>query len=230
MSLYLMLWVIIFLRFLRCNEPHVSWQMEHPFLFFIKYINMTNVCVTEPDVIRPYYLLLSYGSWCYYRTMWVSVGSPASGVVGCYLSFSCGDLTSTSSHMCGSWYLLMFLFRDGSLTLINIASLMALAKFWSSLQTMLKLCPETVHDQWCCALWTFLQIFCLIPQCTPLHSPPCQTCICRSHHFSADDVPIFGVYQEIPDGIASSELHFNPMFSADVLAAFTQALIYGTTM
>ena len=52
-------------------------------------------------------------------------GSPGSGVVVCYLSLSSGDLTSTSSHMCGSWYLPIFLFRDGSLTLINMASLMA---------------------------------------------------------------------------------------------------------
>ena len=42
--------------------------------------------------------------------------------------------------------------------------------------------------------------------------------------FLQDGVPIFGVYQEVPDGIASFEIHFNPMFSADVLAAFTQAL------
>ena len=32
------------------------------------------------------------------------------------------------------------------------------------------------------------------------------------------------MYQEVPDGLASSEIYFNTMFSADVLAAFTQAL------
>ena len=42
---------------LRCNEPHVSWQMEQPILFFISYINVTDVCVTESDVIRPYYFI-----------------------------------------------------------------------------------------------------------------------------------------------------------------------------
>ena len=50
--------------------------------------------------------------------MWnlVSVGirgSPGPGVIGIYLSFNSGDLTSTSSHMCGTWNLPIFLFRDG---------------------------------------------------------------------------------------------------------------------
>ena len=57
---------------------------------------------------------------------------------GCYLSLSSGDLTNTSSHICGRWYLPIFLFRDGSLTLISIASLMDLAILWSSLPTKLK--------------------------------------------------------------------------------------------
>ena len=68
----------------------------------------------------------------------MSEGSP-DPFVGSYLSLSSGDLTSTSSHICGSWYLPIFLFRYGSLTLINIASLMALAIFWSFLPTMQKI-------------------------------------------------------------------------------------------
>ena len=54
-------------------------------------------------------------------------------------SFSSGMLNRTSSHMCGRWYLPIFLFRDGLLTLIIRASLIALLRFWSSLPTMLKL-------------------------------------------------------------------------------------------
>ena len=42
--------------------------------------------------------------------------------------------------------------------------------------------------------------------------------------FLQDGVPIFGVYQEVPDGIASSEIQLNPTFSANVHAAFTLAL------
>ena len=32
------------------------------------------------------------------------------------------------------------------------------------------------------------------------------------------------MYQEVSDGVASFEIHLHPMFPADVLAAFTQAL------
>ena len=46
---------------------------------------------------------------------------------GCCLSLSSGDLTNTSSKICGSCYLPIFLFRDGSLILISIVYLMALA-------------------------------------------------------------------------------------------------------
>ena len=56
-----------------------------------------------------------------------------------YFSFSSGLLHRTSSHMWGKWYLPMFLFRDGLLTLIYRASFMVPMRFWSSLPTMLKL-------------------------------------------------------------------------------------------
>ena len=56
-----------------------------------------------------------------------------------YFSFNSGDLTNTSSQICGSWYLPIFLFRDGSLTLISMASLMVLVMLWSSLSTMLNI-------------------------------------------------------------------------------------------
>ena len=63
-----------------------------------------------------------------------------------YLSLGAVAFTSTSSHMCGSWYLPIFLFRDGLLTLIRIASFMDLTMLWLSLPTILKLSI----DQWCC--------------------------------------------------------------------------------
>ena len=48
-----------------------------------------------------------------------------------YLSLSFGEFTSTLSHMCGSWYFPIFLFRDGSLNLMRMTSLIDLAIFCS---------------------------------------------------------------------------------------------------
>ena len=53
--------------------------------------------------------------------------------------FSSVMLIRTSSHTWGRWYLPMFLFRDGLLTLIYIDSLINLERPCSSLPTMLKL-------------------------------------------------------------------------------------------
>ena len=60
-----------------------------------------------------------------------------------YLSLSSEVLNRTSSHIWGRWYLPMFLFRDGLLTLMYRASFMALMRFCSSLPTMLKFSKET---------------------------------------------------------------------------------------
>ena len=69
----------------------------------------------------------------------MSGGHHGLDVMGCYLSLSSGDLPNTSSHICGSKYLPIFLFKDGSMTLISIASLMALAILWSSLSYYAKI-------------------------------------------------------------------------------------------
>ena len=79
--------------------------------------------------------VMSPKPWCY---------------LACYLSLSSCEFISTSSHMCGSWYLPILLLRDESLTLIKVASLMDLAKFWSSLPTMLKLLKDI---SWPVVLW-----------------------------------------------------------------------------
>ena len=73
-------------------------------------------------------------AWCYWH----------------YLRCNSADLASTSSQMCGSWNLPMFLLRDGSLTLIKIASLMFLAILLSSLPTILKLSRDT---SWPVVFW-----------------------------------------------------------------------------
>ena len=53
-------------------------------------------------------------------------------------NFNSDVVCRTSSHIWGKWYLPMFLFRDGSLTLMNRASLIALVRFWPSLPTIVK--------------------------------------------------------------------------------------------
>ena len=67
-------------------------------------------------------------------------------------------------------------------------------------------------------------MFCLIPQCIPLHSPPFHTCTYRSLQFLAGWCPYLWAVPEVPDGVASFEIHFNPMFSANDFAAFTHSL------
>ena len=54
-----------------------------------------------------------------------------------YFKFSSEMLSRTSSQICGRWYLPIFLFRDGLLTLMYRASLMVLMR--SSLPSMEKL-------------------------------------------------------------------------------------------
>ena len=61
-----------------------------------------------------------------------------------YFNLSSEVISRTSSHMCGRWYLPMFLLRDGLLTLMYYASFIALLRFWSSLPTMLKLSMVTL--------------------------------------------------------------------------------------
>ena len=61
-----------------------------------------------------------------------------------YFIFSSEMFNRTSSHMCGRWNLPTFLFRDGLLALMSIASLMVLRRFWSSLANVLKSSMVTV--------------------------------------------------------------------------------------
>ena len=68
-----------------------------------------------------------------------------------YLVFSSRMVNKTLFQMCGRLYLPMFLFRVGSLTLIYMASLMALAVFWPSLAMILKFSTDVVWPVmfWC---------------------------------------------------------------------------------
>ena len=97
-------------------------------------------------------------------------------------SFNSDVVCRTSSHIWGRWYLPMFLFRDGSLTLMNKASFIALVRFWSSLPTIVKLLmlilwPEML--QWSNigegAFWCSLNLSANILADSPMYSSvhPC---------------------------------------------------------
>ena len=66
--------------------------------------------------------------------------------MGLYFIFSSVVLTITSSHTWGRWYLPMFLFRDGLLTLMYIDSFINLERLCSSIPTILKLLSVTPNN------------------------------------------------------------------------------------
>ena len=71
-----------------------------------------------------------------------------------YFNFSSEVWNRTSSQTCGRLYLLTFLLRDGSLTLMYRASFIVLIWFKSSLPTMLKLLMVTLWPVM--LLWSYM--------------------------------------------------------------------------
>ena len=153
-----------------------------------------------------------------------------------YLSLSACDLANSSSHICGSWYLPIFLFRDGPLTLIRIASLMDLTMVLSANNAEIfneKVMTNgvvVVMDGWVgpcvfsepfykSSAW-LLYVFFFTVHPTTLESVNQPT-------FVEDGVSVLGVYQEVLDGAVSFEMHFNTMFPADVLTALTHSFNIG---
>ena len=59
---------------IRCNGPHVSWQMEQPILFFINYVHVLSL---DQMLLALIIYCCHYGSWCYYGTMCVLGGHQA---------------------------------------------------------------------------------------------------------------------------------------------------------
>ena len=108
---------------------------------------------------------------------------------------------------------------------------MVLAMFWSSLPTMLKLSRHlmatdvlvVMDGQW--SLHVLSESLCKSPARLP-YVFFCPATLEPIDHSTLlqDGVPVFGVYQEILDGITSLKVHVNPMFSANVLAALPHAL------
>ena len=110
---------------------------------------------------------------------WTSWGTDVIVLRYFYLDFSSEMEDRTLSQMCGRLYLPKFLLRVGLLTLMYIASFIALAIFWPSLLIILKFSTVIVLPVifWCYklvmvllnVLCTSLQKFYLTPQCTHHH-------------------------------------------------------------
>ena len=128
-------------------------------------------------------LLPVYNGWCFYH-MWqmdwpllcdglmlLPCGRWYSHLVGMWVDVICLSgrwndhwvnyfnlssllLLRASSHMWGRWYLPMFLFRDGPLTLMYMDSLISLERFCSSLPTMLKFSSVVVWPEM--LLWSWM--------------------------------------------------------------------------
>ena len=142
-------------------------------------------------------------------------------------------LNRTSSQVCSSLYLSIFLFMDGSFTLMNIASFIILAKFcWFPSQ-----CADIFHN--CvvaCDVRMLInrrRIFKMLFKSSS-KSPSRLThvflvTLLSSHTyiytwqiFLCDCVFILGGHQEDLDCIASFEVYLYPLFAPHVLKAFTK--------
>ena len=157
-----------------------------------------------------------------------------------FIYFNCisGDLTSTSSQICGSWYLPIFLLRDGSLTLnqhsLSDCSSHALVIPAHNAEIVqghfMTRGLKVVIDGW---WWpqvfpeSFSKCSASLPYVFFLAVHP--TTLIPVYHptFLQYVIFVFWVDKELPDGIGPFKMHFNVMSSADVFAGFTQSLHIG---
>ena len=155
--------------------------------------------------------------------------------VSIYFEFSSEMLSKTPSHICGRWYLPIFLFRDGLLTLMYRASFMVLMRFWSSLPSMEKSSIVTAWPEmlrWSCigegAFRCSLNLSSKFLADSPIYSSSQFT---LSHLYLymtllfKDWTFIPRSHEEVFDAMTSFKMYFNPIFLASSLEAFTQPLM-----
>ena len=155
-------------------------------------------------------------------------------------NFNSDVVCRTSFHIWGRWYFPMFLFRDGSLTLINRASLIALVRFWSSLPTIVKLLmlmlwpemlqwsnigkgPSDFFEPFCKISSRFTKVFFFTPMLTAFKSVYDSTFICYR-------ILVLGSHEEVSYCLTSFEEHLNPKLLHDLLILSLSPWLYGTTM
>ena len=106
----------------RCYHHYGWWYLPFMRILWLADVGLPGCQMEQPTMVGVWSDVITMcGRW---NSHWVLLFiSP--WVLGC--------VNRTSSHMWGRWYLPMFLFRDGWLTLIYMASFMVLMRFWSSL-------------------------------------------------------------------------------------------------
>ena len=144
-------------------------------------------------------------------------------------------LNKTSYHMCDSRYFPKLLLRDGSLTLIYIASLMVLVKLCDSLPKLVKL-PKLVW--WSVMLvWSWLRggalrIFLESFPRGPCRLPNVVITLNLSHfykllHFLCDGVLILWATMRFLMMLPPSEVNLNAHFTTHVFETFIQSSCIG---
>ena len=177
------------------------WQVLYHMIFAVYWIGWCYCQVADGIATTWWYMADVIARWLMELPLQGGVWQMLWPAGRCYLpghffNFSSEMLNRTSSQMCGRWYLPIFLFWDGSLTLIYRASLMVLMRFWSSLPTISKF---SILMLWPVVLWwsnmgdgAFWCSLNLSPKVSGgfpyifhIHNPPCHICTYRwLHSFS----------------------------------------------
>ena len=144
-------------------------------------------------------------------------------------------LSRTSFHICGRWYLPIFLFRDGLFTLMYRASFMVLMRLWSSLPSMEKLSIVTAWPEmlrWSCmgdgALRCSLNLSSKFLADSPIYSSsqsiPVTFIPIYDPTFLEEWIFVIGSCEKVINGMTSFEMYFNPILLANFSCSFHSAL------
>ena len=143
-----------------------------------------------------------------------------------YFNLSSEMLNRTSSQMCGRWYLPIFLFRDGSLTLIYRASLMVLIRFWSKIFKNDFVTSGVIVVKY--GGWGLLMFFEPFSKCSGGFPYILFITFHPVTFVSIDDstllhhrIFVLGSHQEAFDGIASFEVNLHSILSTYSFQTFT---------
>ena len=144
--------------------------------------------------------------------------------VGCKMA---GGSCRTSSYMWRSWNLPHFMLWEGSLTLMNMASLMVIVILSVSLPIMEKLSRliQCYEDLPCLymregTLMCFLNLLWKVLPDSPVYSfvQPGYMSTHRSFHFLCDGILVLWGHQKIPDNVSSLKMNLYSEFITNILS------------